>query len=264
MTTMFNNRNTITDALADIEQQLNAALLRHAEASQRRDEAAEAMRNTTLKKAALEKKRAEILSRPIGMAETLAQVEIEIADLDDRIAETRLALRTAQPTIVAAAVEVNALRQEARSCLQAAIEPLRSEQVQVFEVAARDLRNSGAIIASLEGLTGVMPILRFQIVHPVNGNDLGHQRPDVDAGAMVHQWRTLAAALREAATIQAPPTMKAEPEAEAQPAPAPSPALPPAPTGPISRLREMLVVTAAKPSAPVPAEPTEPYRVQSR
>jgi hypothetical protein len=202
--------------LADIEQNLKAALLRHAEATAQRDEAAAGMRKESTRKATAEAKRAELLKRPFGAADKLAEIEIEIeiADLDERIAGYRASLRSAQPAIAAAAVEVAALRSEARQALTSVLEPLRAEPVAAFEAAAAAMANAAASIVAVDELRdghGGSWFSELRIPHPVNQKELSHRTPPAidDIKGRLAPWKVIAQLIRNAASIEPP----AKPEA---------------------------------------------------
>jgi hypothetical protein len=199
--------------LADIEQNLKAALLHHAEATTQRDEAAAALRKESTRKAALEARRAELLKRPFGAADKLADVEIQIGDLDDAIAGHRASLRSAQPLIAAAALEVSALRTEAREALTATLEPLRDKEVAAFESAAAALAAAAARLVAVEQLRGGHGgwLAELKVPHPVNGRELSHRTPPAieDIKAQLDAWKVLAQLIRVAASVEPP----AKPEA---------------------------------------------------
>jgi hypothetical protein len=205
--------------LADIERNLKAALLRHAETMTQRDEAAASLRKESTRKATLEAKRAELLKRPFGAADKLAEVEIQIGDLDDAIAGHRASLRSAQPLIAAAAVEVAALRSEARQALTSVLEPLRAEHVAAFEAAAAALVNAAASIAAVEQLRGGPGswLGELKIPHPVSGSELSHRTPPEidDIKARLASWKTVAQLVRNAASVAASVEPPAKPEGEA-------------------------------------------------
>jgi hypothetical protein len=172
--------------LADIEQNLKAAMRRHAEATTQRDEAAAGMREANGRKVALETKRAELLRQPFGRANTLADTEIEIAQLDEQIAGHRAALIAAQPLIGPAAAEVVDLRKRAQAALAAALEPVRDEQVARFDAAVIAVVNAAGAITAVQSLLGAHTTpwadgpYGARLPHPITGKELARTAPAIE------------------------------------------------------------------------------------